>query len=164
MNDLITLARKDAADRDCPYFVRDTLVLCADAIEAKDAEIERLTNAVDDREASLVRMRDMLNQSRAEIARLQADGIHSCHADCTRSGCVNARLRAENEALRASIATAYGYLWHVNNEPGTPAAIYPPERAAYKARMVLRVLLADEQRGKGINEARAAIDAARGTT
>ena len=75
---------------------------------------------------------------------------------------------AEIAILRASIATAYGYLRHVNNEPGTPAAIYPPERAAYAARMVLRVLLTDEQRGKGINEARAtmnaAIDAARGTT
>ena len=85
MNDLITLARKDAADRDCPYFVRDTLVLCADAIEAKDVEIAVL---------------------RADLVRLQANGIHSCHADCTRSGCVNARLRAENEALRASVVTA----------------------------------------------------------
>jgi len=117
------------------------LVLCADAIEAKDAEIARLTNAVDDREASLIRMRDMLNQSRAENTRLQADptfacqswvesverplraenealragivalqanGIHSCHANCTRSGCVNARLREEIAALRAD---AERYLW-----------------------------------------------------
>jgi hypothetical protein len=39
-----------------------------------------------------------------------------------------------------------------------------PERAAYEARKVLRDLLTSEQRGNGINEVRAAIDAARGTT
>ena len=74
MNNLITLARKDAADRDCPYFVRDTLVLCADAIEAKDAKIARLTKAVDDREASLIRMRDMLNRAtQADNERLRSE-------------------------------------------------------------------------------------------
>lgn len=49
-----------------------------------------------------------------------------------------------------AVATAYGYLWHVNNEPGTPYQ-YPPERAAYEARKVLRDLLTHEQRGHGIN-------------
>ena len=71
--------------------------VCAEAdaaLQAHAAEIARLTQSLDDREASLIRMREMRNQSLAEIARLQADGIHSCHADCTRSGCVNARLRA----------------------------------------------------------------------
>ena len=70
----------------------------------------------------------------------------------------------EIDALRASIATAYGYLWHINDKQGMPVAMYPPERAAYEARKVLRDLLTAEQRGKGINEARASIDASRGKT
>ena len=62
------------------------------------------------------------------------------------------RLQAEVERLRSAIATAYGYLWCVNNEPGTPWQ-YPPERAAYAARKALRELLTKEQRGAAINEA-----------
>ena len=54
--------------------------------------------------------------------------------------------------MEAAIATAYGFLWCVNNEPGTPMQ-YPPERAAYEARKVLRELLTKEQRGQAINEA-----------
>ena len=54
------------------------------------------------------------------------------------------------EALLDAIATAYGYLWHVNNEPGTPNR-YPPARAAYEARRCLRELLTAEQRGEAIN-------------
>jgi hypothetical protein len=52
-----------------------------------------------------------------------------------------------------AIATAYGYLWHVNNEPGTPNQ-YPPERAAYEARKLLRDQMTHEKRGDGINRAR----------
>lgn len=63
---------------------------------------------------------------------------------------------AEIARLREAIQTAYGYLWHVNNEPGTPNQ-YAPERAAYEARRVLRDLLTREQRGQGINAARAAL-------
>jgi len=59
----------------------------------------------------------------------------------------------ENIELREKIAVAYGYLWHVNNEPGTPCQ-YPPERAAYEARKILRDTMTHEQRGDGINAAR----------
>lgn len=52
-----------------------------------------------------------------------------------------------------AIATAYGYLWHVNNEPGTPNQ-YPPERAAYEARKLLRDQMTHEKCGDGINRAR----------
>lgn len=52
-----------------------------------------------------------------------------------------------------AIATAYGYLWHVNNEPGTPNQ-YPPERAAYEARKILRDQMTHEQRGLAINRVR----------
>jgi len=99
------LSRASQADNDR---LRGEVKMHERSASAKDAEIARLTHAVDDREASLIRMRDMLNQSRADLVRLLANGIHSCHADCTRSGCVNARLREENEALRAD---AERYLW-----------------------------------------------------
>ena len=60
-------------------------------------------------------------------------------------------LMARVAELEAAIQTAYGYLWCVNNEPGTPIALYPTEKAAYEARKVLRDLLTTEQRGQGIN-------------
>ncbi|MBP8821723.1 MAG: hypothetical protein KBH08_06435 [Brachymonas sp.] len=53
--------------------------------------------------------------------------------------------------LEAAIQTAYGYLWCVNNEPGTPNQ-YSPERAAHEARKHLRGMLTTEQRGHGIND------------
>lgn len=56
------------------------------------------------------------------------------------------------QRLTAAIAKAYGYLWCVNCEPGTPRQ-YPPERAAYAARKELRDLLTKEQRGAAINAA-----------
>lgn len=43
---------------------------------------------------------------RTELANEKARDIHSCHADCTRAGCVNRRLRAEVERLRAELADA----------------------------------------------------------
>jgi len=63
---------------------------------------------------------------------------------------------AAGDALREAVKTAYGYLWHVNNEPGTPNQ-YAPERAAYEARKVLREHLTKDERGEGINAARAAL-------
>ena len=63
------------------------------------------------------------------------------------------QIEKENIELREKIAIAYGYLWHVNNEPGTPCQ-YPPERAAYEARKILRDTMTHEQRGDGINAAR----------
>jgi len=59
---------------------------------------------------------------------------------------------AEIARLKSTIAKAYGYLWCVNCEPGTPRQ-YPPERAAYAARKELRDLLTKEQRGAAINAA-----------
>ena len=40
---------------------------------------------------------------RAELANARAADIHSCHAGCTRAGCVNARLREERDQLRDEI-------------------------------------------------------------
>jgi len=97
------LSRASQADNDR---LRGEVKMHERSASAKDAEIARLTHAVDDREASLIRMRDMLNQSRADLVRLHADGIHSCHADCTRSGCVNARLRACMDQARTALFRA----------------------------------------------------------
>lgn len=57
----------------------------------------------------------------------------------------------EIEKMEAAIALAYGYLWLVNNEPGTPRQ-FSPQSAAYKARKELRDLLTQEQRGIAIND------------
>ena len=52
-----------------------------------------------------------------------------------------------------AVAKAYGYLWHVNEMNADFARIYPPAKAAYAARKVLREFLTHEQRGEAINEA-----------
>lgn len=69
---------------------------------------------------------------------------------------------ANGDALREAVKTAYGYLWHVNNEPGTPNQ-YAPERAAYEARKVLREHLTKDERGDGINVVRAAMQRTTGS-
>lgn len=90
----------------------------------------------------IVPERDALAYARARISLLGAGE----HMDT-----VNAALDAV-DVLHTAIAAAYGYLWCVNNEPGTPRQ-YPPERAAYEARKLLRHLLTKEQRGQAVNEA-----------
>jgi hypothetical protein len=94
----------------------------------------------------------------ARIAELEAEHSQMVAAN-TAMAQHNGTLQARLAAAEADIATAYGYLWHVNNEPGTPHQ-YPPERAAYEARKVLRERLTKEQRGAAINAVRAMIDAA----
>lgn len=76
---------------------------------------------------------------------------------------VSAALQAqagEVEGLRAKVATAYGWLWHVNNEPAAPVPLLSSEQAAYEARKILRDTMTHDQRGKAINSV-AAILAAR---
>ena len=65
------------------------------------------------------------------------------------------RLRAEVAGLREALSLAYGYLWCINEEPGTPEPVYPAMQGAYEARKILRGLLTTEQRSKGIGAARA---------
>lgn len=71
---------------------------------------------------------DTIERLTTELANERARDIHSCHADCTRAGCVNRRLRAElseaHEALtisnensefqrkKADAATATVYQFH----------------------------------------------------
>lgn len=61
-------------------------------------------------------------------------------------------MSAYAKKLEDAIALAYGYLWHVNNEPMAPVPMYSPEKAAYEARKVLRDLMTHEQRGEAINK------------
>jgi len=69
--------------------------------------------------------------------------------------CTLAEVAAERDRLRLKIAHAYGYLWHVNNEPGTPNQA-SPEMMAYDARKILRDTLSGEEREHGINAVRCA--------
>jgi hypothetical protein len=74
---------------------------------------------------------------------------------------LRARLAASEETvrgLRGAVQNAYGFLWCVNSELGTPHQ-YSAERAAYEARKVLRDLLTHEQIGAGINSAIAVVRA-----
>lgn len=50
-----------------------------------------------------------------------------------------------------AVQEAYGWLWHVNNEPMAPVPMWSPEQAAYEARKCLRDLLTHGQRGEAIN-------------
>ena len=66
-------------------------------------------------------------------------------------------LVRELDTLRNVVGLAYGHLWMVNNEPGTPRR-YPPERAAYEARRLLRDTMTREQRGEFINRVVAQVE------
>lgn len=57
-------------------------------------------------------LRDELERLTRELANARAADIHSCHAGCTRAGCVAARLREERDALRED---AERYRWLRNN-------------------------------------------------
>jgi hypothetical protein len=50
------------------------------------------------------------------------------------------------------VGEAFGYLWHVNTEPGAPVTLFAPEAAAFEARKRLAELLTHEQRGQAINK------------
>lgn len=58
-------------------------------------ERTKLANAMREASAELTRLRNLL-----------AADIHSCHDGCTRSGCVNGRLRAQVSALTAEAKEA----------------------------------------------------------
>ena len=59
------------------------------------------------------------------------------------------------KVLEDAIALAYGHLWCINTEHGTPAPMRIPEAAAHDARIILLDLITKEQRGNGIDAARA---------
>lgn len=66
-------------------------------------------------------------------------------------------LRAVNINMTQAIMDAYGILWCINTEPLAPIPMLDPERAAAKARLILKEMLCHEQMGIAINTARAAL-------
>ena len=83
--------------------------------------------------------------------RMLKDVIHAWHSE--------RRMKPpQNAAQTEAIALAYGYLWHVNEEPFAPIPTYTPQRAAYDARRILRDTMTHEQRGEAINKVRAMLD------
>lgn len=83
--------------------------------------------------------------------------VRTYGATCRAQG--RAEGEAEIAALKEAIAVAYGWLWHVNNEPMAPVPMWSPEQAAYEARKALRELLTTAERGEAINQCKVAIDA-----
>jgi hypothetical protein len=84
-----------------------------------------------------------------ELAAYTADQMHA-HAAAVSA--------AYNDVLREALALAYGHLWLVNDEPGTPIRLHSSGTAASIARKILRDVLTDEQRVYGITGACAALE------
>ena len=59
---------------------------------------------------------------------------------------------------RKAVQEAYGWLWHINNEPLAPIPLLSEGKAAYQARKALRDLLTSAERGEAINAVTATID------
>lgn len=51
-----------------------------------------------------------LEESQSKVEKERARGIHSCHDNCTRDGCVNRRLREELNTTRKQLAEAQALL------------------------------------------------------
>lgn len=62
---------------------------------------------------------DEIEKLTRELANAQVSGIHSCHDGCTRSGCVNGRLRD-------ALARVEVIMWHHGDE-------FPELRAVVQA-------------------------------
>lgn len=138
--------------------------------DAKDAEITALRAQVERLKADLERERMRLvacgvvalantAETAAKAREMSPEYWSASCGDVARAVDremdLRARLAASKETvrgLRRDIADAYGWLWCVNEEPGTPNR-FPAERAAYNARRLLRDLLTSEERGAGINKA-----------
>lgn len=91
----------------------------------------------EDDEAEMERLRE---DHEAELAALRAE---------------KEKAEAERDSLRAAAMLAYGYLWSVQIEPGTPGL--PPHKAMSAARIALRDALDNDERKAGIEQVRAAL-------
>lgn len=123
--------------------------------EQIEAWVQQALQLADARELARanVATRTWSNDARKRLARASED--LAAHLRTTPEGFVLVETK--------SLATAYGYLWHVNAGADAPAGIgvisTTPERAAYAARKLLREALTSEQRGIGINASRALLAA-----
>jgi hypothetical protein len=69
------------------------------ALAAQAAEPAAVVDKCNSYIVDNARLAEANDALRAEIAHLNGN-VHSCHAGCTRAGCVNARLRADAERYR----------------------------------------------------------------
>lgn len=84
----------------------------------------------------------------ARIVAQAADALERYESPSTAQQAAPAERGVDD--IRSAAARAYGFLWHVNNEPGTPSPMYSADKAAYRARVALRDQLTNEERGKAI--------------
>lgn len=70
------------------------------SLKAELAEQCRIIGMSGEREARLLAQVEELERENERMENLLALDVHTCGPDCKRSGCVNRRLREENEALR----------------------------------------------------------------
>ncbi len=63
-----------------------------------------------------------------ELANAKVNGVHSCHADCARDGCVNRRLRERVKVLRSLVLLLDSLLVDLDC-----ACIPPGDKAEYRA-------------------------------
>lgn len=101
-----------------------------------DAEPEFAAQVTGEREAPFGNVIRPLHE------RLQAcidDPMWADHAEVPKT--LLRQTLEELALVRAAMGVAYGYLWLVNNEPGTPNR-YPPEKAAADARQLQHCAIA----------------------
>jgi hypothetical protein len=93
---------------------------------------------------------------------VKAEPVTTSYAEARSALCVEAnKLTAPhtvNQRLLDAVMQAYGILWNINTEPMAPIPLVDPEKAAAKARLILKETLSHEQRGTAINNARAAAE------
>lgn len=94
---------------------------------------------------------------------IQAIEVCGASPELTHAVTTAGELMESIDKMIDAIALAYGFLWHVNDEPYAPIRTYSKERAAYEARRALRDTLTNEHRGQAITRARELIDAQRET-
>jgi chromosome segregation ATPase len=132
------ITERQYADRDPArqgeHYTRHVQAMTAEGLHAKSriaAELAHRDIEIDTLRAEVAQVReyaDALNarciedtaeigRLRAEVARLQADGIHSCHDECPRIACVQ---RREIERLRALLREACDELDPHGTRDGRP--------------------------------------------
>ena len=98
--------------------------------------------------------RDLLKQAHDVLASIKSPMYVD---EILRVGKVQGAIRDYlSQPAPEPLSLAYGHLWCINEEPGTPSPMYLAMDAAYAARNILRGLLTTEQRRDGINAARKA--------
>ena len=119
-------------------------------VELDQAELKRAHELREELQSQLEAYKTTLDATQREVTRL----LEEKYAAPT------VGFVLVNQMLLDAVALAYGHLWNINDESMAPIPLRSDGEASYAARKILRDLLTTEQRGNGINQARAAIAAA----